>query len=161
VNSPSKLGENRGTLFDRCSARNRALTHWRPPPEIGNRSPGAVDTATGADIQTVLQKTNESYREPDVSVQSAAVLSTERSVSCNGGHCDRNILVLYGGPLFALTLTAEQVCDATSVLLWSGGDSETQKPHQKTAEAEATTPTTDMVTPLVAVGAAPRHGVAP
>jgi hypothetical protein len=131
------------------------------PPDLESKSPGAVGTATGADLQTFLQKTNESYREPDVNVRSAAVLSNERSVSCNGGHCDRYSLVLDGGPLFAVTLIAEQVRDATSFLVWNGGDSETQKPHQNTAEAEAATPTADMVTPLVAVGASPGHGVAP
>src|SRR5438105_3992777 len=31
VNSPSKLGENRGSLFDRCSAGNRATTSGRQP----------------------------------------------------------------------------------------------------------------------------------
>ena len=38
---PVKLGENPGSLFDRCSARNRAKAVWKALPELGNRSPAA------------------------------------------------------------------------------------------------------------------------
>jgi hypothetical protein len=72
VNSPSELGENRGTLFIRCSARDRASTHWRPPPEIENRSPSAVATAAGAEVESILERTNKIYRKPDSHVQYAA-----------------------------------------------------------------------------------------
>ena len=79
VFSPSILGENPGSLFDWCSARNRATTPWRPPAEPGNGSPGAVGTATGAEVQSFVEEANQSCLKPNVNVQSAATLRTERS----------------------------------------------------------------------------------
>jgi hypothetical protein len=63
VNSPSKLGENPGNLFDRCSARNRSTTPRRRPPDHENSSPGAAGTATGADIQSVPRRTTPNHRK--------------------------------------------------------------------------------------------------
>jgi hypothetical protein len=63
VNSPSKLGENPGNLFDRCSARNRSMTARRPPPDHENRSPGTAGTVTGADIQSVPRRTTPNHRK--------------------------------------------------------------------------------------------------
>ncbi len=66
--SPSNLGENWGSLFDRCSARGR------PPPDPENESPGSVATETGAEIQTsVLRRTTPKYRKSHAAVQSAAL----------------------------------------------------------------------------------------
>jgi hypothetical protein len=154
VISPSGLGENPGSLFDKCSAPNRATTLWRPPPEFGNKSPGAVATATGADIQDVHEKPTESYRKPNVNVQSAVALSTKRSVLSNGGRRNRHLIV---GPLFKVALT---VHDAI-VALRRDADPETPDPHQNTVEAEATTPVSDMVTPPVAIGRSAEPGVVP
>jgi hypothetical protein len=50
--------------------------------------------------------------------------------------------------------------DAIPVLRRDGGDSETPNRHQNTAEIEATTPTSDKVTPLIA-GASAERGAAP
>jgi hypothetical protein len=84
VNSPSKLGENVGSLFDSCSARNRGSTRWRPPPKPENESPGAVGTATGVEVQSVLERTTQTYRKPDSNVQSAGALGIERSAVSRG-----------------------------------------------------------------------------
>jgi hypothetical protein len=157
VISPSTLGENPGSLFDKCSARNRATTLCRPPPEFGNRSPGAVATATGADIQDVHEKATESYRKPNVNVQSAAALSTDRSVPSNGGRRNRHLTV---GPLFKVVLTSERVHDVF-VALRRDADPETPNPHQNTVEAKLTTSVSDMVTPPVAIGPSAEPGVVP
>jgi hypothetical protein len=53
---PSKLGENPGSLFDKCSARNRATTLWGPPPEPGNRRAGTMATATGGTSKAFARK---------------------------------------------------------------------------------------------------------
>ena len=74
VNSPSKVGENWGSLFDGCSERNRATTQWRPPGDPENGSPGTVATATGAAVQrSVLGRTTPKYGKSHASVQSAAL----------------------------------------------------------------------------------------
>ena len=49
------------------------------PPDPENESPGAVGTATGAEVRSLLEKTNQSRRKPNVNVPSAAALSTGRS----------------------------------------------------------------------------------
>jgi hypothetical protein len=41
------------------------------PPDPENGNPGAVGTATGAEVQRVLQKTNQSYRKPNVNAIAA------------------------------------------------------------------------------------------
>jgi hypothetical protein len=120
-----------------------------------------VGTATGADIQGVIEKTNESYRKPHADVQSVAALSTERSVPSNGGRRNRHLLVLAGGPLIEVASTSEQALDAIDALRRDAGDTGTPDPHQNTAKSEATTPTSDMVTTPVAVGASAEHGVVP
>jgi hypothetical protein len=157
VISPSTLGENPGSLFDKCSARNRATTLWRPPPEFGNRSPGVVSTATEVDIQDVHEKATESYRKPNVTVQFAAALSTERSVPSNGGRRNRHLTV---GTLFKIALTSEQVHDAIGGLR-RDADPERPDPHQNMVEAEATTPVSDTVTPPVTIGPSAEPGVVP
>jgi hypothetical protein len=149
VISPSTLGENPGSLFDKCSARKRATTLCRPPPEFRNRSPGAVATATRADIQDVHEKATESYRKPNVNVQSAAALSTDRSVPSNGGRRNRHLTV---GP--------ERVHDVF-VALRRDADPETPDPRQNTIEAKATTSVSDMVTPPIAIGPSTEPGVVP
>jgi hypothetical protein len=72
VISPSKLGENWGRLFDKCSARNRATMSWRPPPDPANGSPGAVGAATGAEVRSVLERTSIIYRKPVTAVEYVA-----------------------------------------------------------------------------------------
>ena len=51
--------------------------------------------------------------------------------------------------------------DAIAALRRDVGDTETLDPHQNTARTEATTPTSDMVTPPIAVGASAERGAAP
>jgi hypothetical protein len=88
------------------------------PPDPESESPGAVGTATGVEVQRVLQKANQNYRKPNV--------------------------------------------NAIAVLRRDGGDSKTLNRHQNTAETKATTtPTSDMVTPRVALGAGAGQGAAP
>lgn len=45
---------------------------YRPPPDYESESPGAVPKATGAEVQSVLERTTQTYRKPDDNVQSAA-----------------------------------------------------------------------------------------
>lgn len=49
------------------------------PPDPENGSPGAVGTATGAEVQSIVEEANQSCLKPNVNVQSAAALRTERS----------------------------------------------------------------------------------
>jgi hypothetical protein len=130
----------------------------KKPPNPESESPGAVATATGADIQGVLEKANENYRKPNGNVQSAAALSTEHSVPGNGRRRNRHLPV---GRPFEVALTSEQVRDAIAAMRRDVTDTETPDPHQNTAESEATTPTSDIVTPPIAVGAGAKHGVVP
>ena len=216
VNSPSKLGENVGSLFDSCSARNRGSTRWRPPPKPENESPGAVGTATGVEDQSVLERTTQPYLKPDSNVQSAGALGIERSAVSRGRYphvrrrynpqqavarpltrsnraslcrCDRNIRrlaarlraaellvaipfsdcrrsnghvsILDGGPQFEVALTSEQLCDDITGPRPDGDSAGTLEPHRNTAETEATTPTSEMVAPLIAVAARAERGAAP
>jgi hypothetical protein len=73
-----------GSLFDSCSARNRGSKRWGPPPKPENESPGAVGTATGVEVQSVLERTTQPYRKPDSNVQSAGALGIERSAVSRG-----------------------------------------------------------------------------
>jgi len=145
-------------LFDSCSARNRATTPWRPPPESENGSPGAVGTATGADIQRGLQKTNQSYPNPNVNIASTADLHVEHSAFSQ--HRRPHVRRGYDSqhPVVLLEVTLR---DAIAALRRDVGDTETPDPHQNTAASEATTPSSDMVTPPVAAGAGAEHGVVP
>jgi len=43
------------------------------PPDPDSESPGAVGTATGADVKSVLERTTKTYRTPDANVQSESV----------------------------------------------------------------------------------------
>jgi len=114
-----------------------------------------VGTATGADIQGVLEKAIESYRRPNANVQSAAALSAERSVLSNGGRSIRHLPI---DPTFEFALTSERVRQANTALRRDVGESPDS--HQNTVEPEATIPTSDMVTPPVAVLASAAYGVA-
>jgi hypothetical protein len=49
------------------------------PPDPDNGSPGAVGTATGAEVQNSLEEPKESCRKPNVNVESAAALRADRS----------------------------------------------------------------------------------
>jgi hypothetical protein len=49
------------------------------PPDPGNGSPGAVGTATGAEVQSVLQRTTEIYRKPVSIVQSVVAPGIKRA----------------------------------------------------------------------------------
>ena len=51
------------------------------PPNSESENPGAVGTATGAEVQSVLERTSQIYRKPDPNVQFAA-LDTEPPVFC-------------------------------------------------------------------------------
>jgi hypothetical protein len=71
VISPSKVGENRGSPFDRRSPLNRAATPWRPPPDPENGSPASVGTARGADRKAdVLKEASAKYLNFSSLVQS-------------------------------------------------------------------------------------------
>ena len=76
--------------------RSRAAVTTRPhgatqpperPPDPGNGGPGAVATATGAEVQNVLLRTNETYREPDLNVQSGVGRQVVRAADPG---CDRS-----------------------------------------------------------------------
>jgi hypothetical protein len=48
------------------------------PPDAGSRNPGAVGTATWAEIQGVPERTVQSYRKPSENVHSGVTLGAER-----------------------------------------------------------------------------------
>jgi hypothetical protein len=187
----------------------------RPSPSPKNGSPGAVGTATGAEVQGVLERTTQTYRKPDQNVQSAApgiepsafpqrrnshvrrrydpqqavarpLTRSNRAGLCR---CDRNIRrlaarlraaellvaipfsdcrrsnghvsILDGGPQFEVALTSEQLRDDITGPRPDGDSAGTLEPHRNTAETEATTPTSEMVAPLIAVAARAERGAAP
>ena len=80
-NSPSKLGENPGSLFDRCSARNGS-TH--------PRSPSRVATVTGTIFQSVVRQTTPRCRKiveqfsPTMPIKSAAPLRIVIEATASG-----------------------------------------------------------------------------
>ena len=69
--------------------------------------------------------------------------------------------MLDGGPLFEVALTSEQLRDAIAALRRDGDGAGTLEPHPNTPETQATTPSSDMVAPLLAVAASAEHGAAP
>jgi hypothetical protein len=123
------------------------------PPNAESESPGAVGTATGADIQRVLQKTDESYRKPNVNIKATADLHVEHSAFSERRKPDvrREHPVI----LFEAALR-----EAIVALRRDVGDIETPDPHQNVTKTEAATPTSDMVRPPVAVWASTEYGVA-
>ena len=62
VNSPSKVGENRGSLFDRCSARNGSMHPRRAFPDHENGGPVKVARVTGTIFQSVVRRSTPRCR---------------------------------------------------------------------------------------------------
>jgi len=48
-------------------------------PDLENENPGAVGTATGAEVHKFLEEPNEIHRKRNVDVKAAAALRAERS----------------------------------------------------------------------------------
>jgi hypothetical protein len=113
--------------------------NWRPPPDPENGSPGTVGTVTGAKVQSVLRRTTPQYCKSLASVQSAADLRVERSVFSRryNSHFRRRY--------------DPQRAEARPL---------TQSDRAISRSVEATTPTSDMVAPLIAAGANAEHGAA-
>jgi hypothetical protein len=122
------------------------------PPNAESESPGAVGTATGADIQRVLQKIDESYRKPNVNIEAAADFDRWAFSERRKPNVRRQHPVI----LFEVALR-----DAIVAPRQSDGDIESADPHQNVTKTEAATLTSDMVTPLVAVGASMARGAVP
>jgi hypothetical protein len=78
-----------------------------------------------------------------------------------GWRSNRHVPMLEGGPQLEVALTSEELRDANADPRPDGDCTGTLKPHQNTAEAEATPPTSDIVAPLIAVAARAERGVAP
>ena len=130
VNSPSKVGENWGSLFDSCSARNRSTTPHRPPPDHENACPDAVGTATGAKVRSVLRRTTPSYRKivahfsPTTPIKSATPLRIVIEATASGrkwiARLDDRVLCVSAWPFVKSTrlLLAESYPADTVVEIW-------------------------------------------
>ena len=128
---PAKLGENRGTLFDRCSAHNRSITApWRPPPDHKNGSPGTAATVTGAEFQSVVRRTTARYPKivahagPPTPIKSAAPLRIVIEATASGrkwtARLDDRVLCVTASPFVksARSLLAEGYSADIVIEMW-------------------------------------------
>jgi hypothetical protein len=90
MNSPSKLGENPGSLFDRCSARNGSTHSRRAFLDHENGSPSGVAAVTGTIFQSVVRGTTPRCRKiveqfsPTMPIKSAASLRIVIEATASG-----------------------------------------------------------------------------
>jgi hypothetical protein len=128
---PAKLGENRGTLFDRCSAHNRSITApWRPPSDHKNGSPGTAATVTGAEFQSVVRRTTARHPKivahagPPTPIKSAAPLRIVIEATASGRkwtrRLDDRVLCVAASPFVksARLLLAEGYLANTVIEVW-------------------------------------------